>query len=99
MDPVPATIALWRMHVLDGRRCDARGDALEAKIEATNKALIDLHEQRAASAEQRSIEYARHASQMSETARVCAKVLRRYEQTPIPPEPTGGTSAIHRTQH
>ncbi len=111
MDPVPvaiaavvgsalvaAVLALWRMHVLNTRRCDARGDALEKEIKETKKSLIDLHASRAESAEQRAAEYARHASQMSETARVCAKVLRRFENTPIPPEPSGGTSAIHRTQ-
>jgi|GEM_PF-6279679 len=75
--------------------CNARGARMEAEVIATKAMIIDLYRVRASDAESRAEISALHATQMAETARVCARVLRRYEDTPIP-DSSGETTRIQK---
>ena len=101
MDPIPFTIAsavaaglvvavtqLYRRQLDSDARCHAQNTSLSEEIKATKDKLIEIHQTRA-------IEYATLLTRTDETARICARVLRRYEQSPVPPS-TGETTAIHR---
>lgn len=109
MDPIPAPVAaaiatamvsavlaLWRSHINERKRCEDRGEKLESEVVATKALVIDLYRENAKNAEVRAAESARREVQMAETARVCARVLKRYETTPIPDESSGETTAVHR---
>lgn len=76
--------------------CNARGARMEAEVIATKAMIIDVYRVRASDAESRAEISALHAMQMAETARVCARVLRRYEDTPIPGS-SGETTKILKT--
>lgn len=100
---VAAVLALWKSHAAAGKRqidankrCEERGEKLEAEVVATKALVIDIYRERAKDAETKAAESARRELQMAETARCVAKVLKRYENTPVPPESSGGTSAIHK---
>lgn len=101
---VAAVLALWRKQGTNdkrqddrNRKCEERGEKLEAEVIATKALVIDIYRERAKDAESRAEASARRELQMAETARVCAKVLKRYENAPVPPESSGGTSALQRT--
>ena len=88
---VAAILALWASHKhgqqaqrAANERCEGRGERLEAEVNSTKALVVDLYKENAKSAEIRATEAARAALQMAETAKVCARVLKRYEQTPIP---------------
>jgi len=75
--------------------CNARGARMETEVIATKALIIDLYRVRASDAESRAEISALHATQMAETARVCARVLRRYEDTPIP-DSSGETTRVQK---
>ncbi len=98
---VSAVLALWRDRNNDKKqqsaanaRCEVRGERLEAEVVATKSLVIDLYRENAKAADARAAESARRELQMAETARVCARVLKRYANTPVPPEGSGETSAL-----
>jgi hypothetical protein len=66
------------------KRCEGRGERLESEINATKGLVIELYKENAKAAELRAAEAVKSALQMAETAKICARVLKRYEQTPIP---------------
>lgn len=98
---VSAVLALWRsnsnnnqLQREDNKRCEVRGERLEVEVIATKALVIDLYRENAKAADARAAESARRELQMAETARVCARVLKRYANTPVPPESSGETSAL-----
>lgn len=100
---IAAIGALWRKsnngdkrQEVSNKKCEERGERLEAEVVATKALVIDIYRQRAIDAEARAEREARNALQMADAAKTVAKVLKRYENTPVPPESTGGTSAIHK---
>jgi uncharacterized membrane protein YccC len=89
---VAAILALWQSHKHDkqaqraaNERCEGRGERLEEEIIKTKELVIGLYRSNAEAAEKRAREAVASQLQLAETARVCARVLKRYEQSPIPP--------------
>lgn len=72
--------------------CNARNDVLGKEIKATKEQLTEVYRQRAEHAEAK-------AEANAKLALTCATILRRYGNTPIPEESSGGTSALQRTVH
>lgn len=108
MDPVPFTLAaaialaltgaigtLFGLVVLSGRECKERNLMWEARDAETQRKIVALHVASAEAMALRAAEYATILNRTDETARICARVLKRYDQTPIPPG-TGETSALQR---
>lgn len=98
---VSAVLAMWRDRINDKKqqaaantRCEVRGERLEAEVVATKSLVIDLYRENAKAAELRAAESAKRELQMAETARVCARVLKRYENTPVPQNHSGETSTL-----
>jgi hypothetical protein len=96
--------ALWRRVTLSDRaamarehRCNEQNAALGEEIKKTKDRLIDLQTKRAENAEAKAEMEAQRGLAMANAATTCAKVLKRFEQTPVPPS-TGETSALHRIQ-
>jgi hypothetical protein len=96
--------ALWRRQTKSDnearareKECNQRNDALSDEIKKTKDRLIDLQTRRAENAEAKAEMEAQRGMAMADAARTCAKVLKRFEQTPVPPS-TGETSALHRIQ-
>lgn len=99
---VAAVLALWRSHIVSGRRCEERNTRMEAEIALTKNLLVKKSEADVAKAEAREARASERAVQIAailddtkEITRWAVRVLRRYDPDTQPtPRPGDGDSAL-----